>query len=224
MNRNGDATKAGGKGRSGKIGLLGAIQMRRSIRAFSARPVPMEIQHSILEAATLAPSPKNCQPWRFVVFDRSDAIHQVADTLEETISRQLETKQCPNESISHLEGAKITAEILRKVPLLVFVCYHRVERDSNVSGLTWELTARPFEVADLQAIGAAIQNSLLQATHLGLGSLWLCDVLYAHDVIREKLSIPDPFIAAVAFGYVSVRGAVRKPLDEMVVRLSGVSW
>jgi len=32
---------------------------------------------------------------------------------------------------------------------------------------------------DVQSIGAAIQNMLLAALELGVGSLWICDVFYA---------------------------------------------
>jgi len=44
-----------------------AIQQRRSIRKFKQEVVPDELLHKILEAATLAPSGKNKQPWKFYV-------------------------------------------------------------------------------------------------------------------------------------------------------------
>jgi len=44
-----------------------AIASRRSIRKFTDQPVPEEALRGILTAATLAPSAKNRQPWRFVV-------------------------------------------------------------------------------------------------------------------------------------------------------------
>ncbi|MFQ6117839.1 MAG: nitroreductase family protein [Candidatus Bipolaricaulia bacterium] len=43
------------------------IRARRSITAFAERPVEEERLWAILEAARLAPSAKNKQPWRFVV-------------------------------------------------------------------------------------------------------------------------------------------------------------
>ncbi|UCH43893.1 MAG: nitroreductase family protein, partial [Dehalococcoidales bacterium] len=44
-----------------------AIQKRRSIRSFKQVPIPDEIIIDMLEAARLAPSGSNSQPWRFVV-------------------------------------------------------------------------------------------------------------------------------------------------------------
>jgi len=44
-----------------------AIRQRRSIRSFRSDPVPDDMVHEILEAARLAPSASNRQPWRFIV-------------------------------------------------------------------------------------------------------------------------------------------------------------
>jgi nitroreductase len=44
-----------------------AVQKRRSIRAYEATPVPREKLEKILEAARLAPSAGNRQPWHFIV-------------------------------------------------------------------------------------------------------------------------------------------------------------
>jgi nitroreductase len=44
-----------------------AIQARTSTRAYQTKPVPTETLKKILEAARLAPSAKNLQPWHFIV-------------------------------------------------------------------------------------------------------------------------------------------------------------
>lgn len=47
--------------------LYSAIDTRRSIRSYREEPVPEEVLHRILEAARLAPSAANHQPWHFFV-------------------------------------------------------------------------------------------------------------------------------------------------------------
>ena len=47
--------------------VFDAIRTRRSIRKYKPEPIPDEKLTSILEAARLAPSAGNRQPWRFVV-------------------------------------------------------------------------------------------------------------------------------------------------------------
>jgi nitroreductase len=49
------------------MNVLEAVAQRRSIRKFRDAPVPDEVIEQILHAATLAPSGKNRQPWRFYV-------------------------------------------------------------------------------------------------------------------------------------------------------------
>ena len=43
-----------------------AVQERRSIRAYQDKPVPREKLERILEAARLAPSARNAEPWHFI--------------------------------------------------------------------------------------------------------------------------------------------------------------
>jgi len=55
-----------------------AIQRRRSVRAYAKTPVPEEKLGKILEAARLAPSAENIQPWYFVVVTDHEKRKQIA--------------------------------------------------------------------------------------------------------------------------------------------------
>jgi nitroreductase len=58
-------------GRGEMLTLKEAIEQRRSIRKYKPDPVPEECISALLDAARLAPSGCNAQPWRFkVVTDR----------------------------------------------------------------------------------------------------------------------------------------------------------
>lgn len=41
----------------------------------------------------------------------------------------------------------------------------------------------------------------LTATELGLGSLWICDIFFAHRELSEWLDVSEELIAAMTFGY-----------------------
>ena len=56
-----------------------AVQQRRSIRAYESTPVPKEKLDKILEAARLAPSASNIQPWHFIVVTDSEKRKKLAD-------------------------------------------------------------------------------------------------------------------------------------------------
>ena len=47
--------------------VLDLMRARHSVRAFDSRPVPRETLEKVLEAARLAPTACNNQPWRFIV-------------------------------------------------------------------------------------------------------------------------------------------------------------
>jgi nitroreductase len=62
--------------------VLDAIRTRRSIRKYKSEPIPKEKLKTILEAARLAPSAGNRQPWRFIVVqnvDRKKTVAQIAN-------------------------------------------------------------------------------------------------------------------------------------------------
>ena len=60
------------------LSLEEAIRTRRSVRAFSDRPVCRETLERVLELATRAPSAGNGQPWRLIVVQEEAARKEVA--------------------------------------------------------------------------------------------------------------------------------------------------
>lgn len=56
---------------------------------------------------------------------------------------------------------------------------------------------------DLMGIGACIQNMLLQAYSLGVGTCWLGEILNKADAVEDMLGVPDTYelMAVIAMGY-----------------------
>lgn len=74
---------------------------------------------------------------------------------------------------------------------------------------------------DIQAIGACIENMLLQICDLGLGGVWLGEILRSSDEVKKLTGAPDAyeFMAAIALGYPARAASTdpgRKPLSELV--------
>ena len=63
--------------------LLKQLEKRRAYRAIGSRPVEKEVLVRLVEAAHLAPSSANNQPWRFITVVE----HEVLDTLKGTLTR-----------------------------------------------------------------------------------------------------------------------------------------
>jgi nitroreductase len=61
------------------MNVFEAIQSRRSIRKFKSDPIPEDQLNRVLEAARLAPSAGNRQPWRFVVVKDENTRSKLAE-------------------------------------------------------------------------------------------------------------------------------------------------
>ena len=180
---------------------LQAIAQRRSIRRFKDTPIPDEVMEKILTAAIQAPSGKNAQPWRFVVIqedERAEMVRIMRDAIERVRAQG-----------GDIGSSAWTANIMEQAPVTAFVFNANAE---NTPGREWT-----SNVVDVQSIGAAIQNMLLAAWELGIGSLWICDVFYAYAELCEWLGETREMIAAVSLGYADESPAARprKPIDEV---------
>jgi nitroreductase len=188
------------------MNTLDAISTRRSIRKFKDIPIPEDLLHCILQAAAQAPSGKNKQPWRFVVV-KGERRAEMVRLLREGISEM----KSQGENVGSSEWSAV---VMEHAPVTVFVF--------NPDGLPpWEphSMGQMFDdVVDIQSIGAAIQNMLLAAQELGLGSLWICDVFYAYEQLRGWLGESGEMIAAVSLGFADEAPAarMRKSLADVV--------
>jgi nitroreductase len=154
----------------------------------------------------LAPSGKNRQPWRFHVV-QGKARAEMVRIMREAIARFVERGEDTG-------SAGRTVGIMEQAPVTVFV-YNPFAEYARVLETIGDVM---FNVVDVQSAGAAIQNMLLAALELGLGSLWICDVFYAYEELCEWLGETHQMIAAVSLGYAdeSPDARPRQPLDQVV--------
>ena len=78
------------------------------------------------------------------------------------------------------------------------------------------------EVKDHQAMGACIQNMLLAAHGLGLGAVWLGEILKNADEVRTILELSEQFelMAVIALGHPAEqkRTSLRKDIAEVLLK------
>ncbi|MFW9924902.1 MAG: nitroreductase family protein [Candidatus Thorarchaeota archaeon] len=157
-----------------------AIINRRSIRRFKSDPLTKEQIEAILLAGNSAPSAKNGQQWRFHVFQK--------EAKEKFTSYCLEEFDKIAEKYDAHPYARHSFAIMKEAPVVVLVLC--IKNPLNHP-------SRP----DIQSVSAAIQNMLLKAYDLGLGSLWICDILYTEEAVKRYINTDMQIIATVAFGY-----------------------
>lgn len=171
--------------------LKEAIYTRRSIRKFKADKIEKEKIDAIVEAGIMAPSATNLQPWYFVVISDEKAMEELRiiakggseafrEILKERFPTHPEVVESTTQFIGSLGGCPLA--------ILAFVKEPTVGLDDS-----------PV----VQSIAAAIQNMILTAHSMGIGSCWMTSLCggQAADLIRERFA-PDhgPLAAIVTFG------------------------
>jgi len=172
--------------------FLDLVLQRQSCRAFIDRPVPHDTLERCCEAARLAPSACNSQPWFFHIIETPALREKVADAA--------------------FSGSFKICAFAKSAPVLVVVETLRPKIAARIGG--W-LRGVYYPAID---IGIAGEHFVLQATEEGLSTLWLG--WFSARGVRKALGLPRSARLDVMFavGYPTdptPRDKVRKPLDEM---------
>lgn len=190
--------------------MVDAIKARRSIRHFLPTELSKEQVEEILCAGSMAPSAKNLQPWHFVVTTGA-AKERVCKAMEAGIERERHSPMLPD-TRHYLDGASETLRVMREAAAVILVTVP----SALPMGTAMSLDQRITEICTAQSVGAAIQNMCLQATALGLGSLWICDSFFAQAELRAEAGGSDEVYALLALGHAAEKPAARprRPLEK----------
>jgi nitroreductase len=167
--------------------LMEAVSRRRSIRNFKEAPVPRPLIEKLLAAAVLAPSAKNRQPWRFVVLEgaaRANLARLMEEGAAAVEARGQSTHSC-----------RRSARIVAQAPVTILVFNPEYQHEGSI------VDHVTYNAPDIQSIGGMVQTLLLAGEELGVGTLWVCDILYAYPLIREWLNRKEELVTAICIGY-----------------------
>lgn len=175
---------------------MDAIYDRRSIRKYKIQEVPEELLLKILEAGRCAPSGKNRQPWKFIVFGGKQK-DELLEAMEEGIRREKWEEALLPESRTGIPDAENTLRIMQEAPIIIIIL------NTNGKHPFQPITSeeRVAEIVDSLSIGAAVENMLLRAQELGLGTLWIANTFFAYRELVYYLETEYQLAGAVALGY-----------------------
>jgi len=186
------------------LSVLETIRTRRTIRKFKPEPVSDEQIKAIIDAARWAPNAGNLQPWEFVVVRNHETIKKIRVMFHEYVK------------VSHLTLPKNHPYRIAREEKLRKGLY-----EDYYSGATVFIAVfvDPSKTdSPLQDGSAAIENMMLAAWSMGLGSAWL-DTL-PEEEIKQLLRVPMrlKFVACIPIGYPAETPTPppRKPLEEII--------
>ena len=159
--------------------VIKAIRNRRSTRKYKDKQIGEEELQTLLDAGIQAPSANNSQSWHFTVIQDRDMINFISDKSKEVMLKS------DNENIVNI--GKNAVNIFYNAPTLIIVSGKKEVSSYSVD------------------CSAAIENMLIAAESIGLGTVWvgLSRFFFTLSDEIKKLKLPDgyePFYA-VAVGY-----------------------
>ncbi|MGL4368224.1 MAG: nitroreductase family protein [Spirochaetota bacterium] len=128
--------------------VLKAIESRRSVRRYHPEQIRDEDLESIIRAGLSAPSAKNQQPWHLTVIRSKEMIDELAAKVKASLANAPEDWR-------RAYGNNKKFHVFYEAPVVILVS---LEKDA---------------ISPLADGSAAIQNMLLAAESLGIGSCWV---------------------------------------------------
>ncbi len=175
------------------MALLDLLKNRKSVRDFLDRPVEREKIMMCLEAARLAPSACNSQPWKFIVVD----------------DIQLKNRLCQ----AAFGGVYFINSFCKTAPVIVVIISEKPRFLAKIGGM---FRGTKYYLID---IGIAGEHFILQAEDLGLGTCWIG--WFNERAVKSTLNIPqrkkiDMLIALGYYDREKVRSEHgREPMDKI---------
>lgn len=174
------------------MNFLELANKRQSVRKYLAKSVPKDVLDRCIEAARLAPSACNSQPWSFIVVDNEELKNKLADKA--------------------FSGIYSMNSFTKSAPVLIVVI---TERSRYVANLGGYFRGIQYSLID---IGIACEHFILQAVEEGLGACWLG--WFNEKAVKKVLSIPKEkkVDIMISVGYPEteeIRDKIRKPLSEI---------
>ncbi|MDR0754988.1 MAG: nitroreductase family protein [Prevotellaceae bacterium] len=175
--------------------FLELVKKRQSVRKYSSQQIEEEKINRCIEAARLAPSACNAQPWKFVIVDEPELKLKVAEASESNVlGFNKFTKNCP-----------VIVAVVREAPNLM-------------SKLGMIMKDKPYPIMD---VGIAAAHFCLQATEENLGT---CIIgWFNENKIKKLLGIPKRkrLDLLISVGYAAdetILPKQRKSLEQMSAR------
>ncbi len=175
------------------MALLDLIRARKSVRKYLDRPIDRDKLVTCIEAARLAPSAENVQPWRFIIIDDPELKRRFCRKATKGIYR-------PSRFI---ENAAAVIVILARLDLV-----------ANVLGRGIQGTQ--YYLLD---IGIAGEHLVLQAQEFGIGTCWIG--WFNAKKAKKALNIPARYrvVSLIAMGYPAEGGTKKKgdlPMERIL--------
>lgn len=198
--------------------LKQAIELRRSIRKFKPDPLPEGYIEELLEAARLAPSGTNIQPWRFVVVESEEMRRRLAECtigISFIASAPVTIVCCADLEAVEKRSQRIAE--LRQAGAFSGTDLENMNMEDYVNQSMERGAARAY--ASLNT-AIAVEHMALRAADLGLGSCWV--MMFRQKEVKKLLDLGESIVvvALLPVGYPAQNPAPRPrfKMEEILLK------
>jgi iodotyrosine deiodinase len=195
--------------------FLKSMRRRRTVREFSAEPVPLEVVENAIAAAGSAPSGANQQPWTFVVVSEPELKRSIREAAEVEERRSYEGRMS-DEWLRALEplGTDWHKPHLEEAPLLIVVFEQAYGLAPGGEKLKHYYVKESVGIAVGFLLVALHDAGLATLTHTPSPMGFLRELLARPENERAYVVVPVGYPAPDA----RVPAITKKPLTEILVR------
>jgi len=189
------------------------IKQRKSIRHFKPEQPPKELLITCLEAASWAPNPTSQQPWKFIVLT-GESLKTATAVIERSFADAFKKKEAaPAPSLSEDTANTLRSRKERAFQHMVTLLKEKGLDMQAVGSGNFTFHHAPVGIIFatylskdhnfLKATVAAMENFLLAATALGLGTCWMNAVSICGEEIKKALNLSPELLLVdgIAVGY-----------------------
>ena len=197
-----------------RLGSADVLAARRTVREFTAAPVPGHAVQRAIAAAVTAPAPHHSQPWRFVVVESAAARTRLLDDMLAAWQADLMRDGFTEEQIARRVRR---GDVLRRAPLLIVPCMVADAAHAYPDDRRNAAERAMF----LVSMGAGVQNLLVALAVEGLGSCWVSSTLFCREAASAALHLPAGWepMGTVGVGYPAGPAPARPDRDPDQVTL-----
>jgi nitroreductase len=200
-----------------------AIRTTRAIRRFTDEPVTDAEILTCLRAAVQAPSGGNIQPWQFLVVTDPGQKHAIGALYRRAYDRY---ERALLDGLPPFRTEEDEASFMRSVAASRHLAEHLGEAPALVLFLMFDISMALQDADGVLDVGTpyasvypAVQNFMLAARGLGIGTTLTTVYRIHHDELRALCAVPDHFqvVALVPMGRPRGRFAMarRRPAEAM---------
>lgn len=175
------------------------VKARRSIRKFKSNPVKDEDLKTLLDAARLAPSGLNLQPWRFAIVKTESMRKKLSKATLATYAMEAPVVIVCCADLEAFSSIQNRVSELQQAGAFSGTCFQGYTAENFLAGGKLNEPAIKANLALQVAI--AIENMMLQAVDLGLGTCWIAS--FDEKEVKQITGISDRYsiVALVPVGY-----------------------